>query len=96
MGRYANVDLLIDELKKHNPGEEFEKYNWNTRMLVGFLDHCPKADVRENLRAEWIEEDGFQVCSNCGDEHCWDDYRASYCECCGAKMTDTREDKDVF
>ena len=37
--------------------------------------------------AHWIEhDDGYQTCSNCGEEHCWADYRASYCDVCGAKM----------
>ena len=90
MARYADVDYLISELKKNNPGDEFRKANWTTEMIVGFLDYCPKVNVTGKT-AEWLEEDGYQVCSNCGDEHCWDDYRASYCECCGAKMLDTRK-----
>lgn len=27
-----------------------------------------------------------QICSNCGEEHEWDAYRASFCDTCGAKM----------
>lgn len=38
------------------------------------------------VHAEWIEQDGYQICSNCGEEHEWVEYRASYCDCCGAKM----------
>lgn len=34
----------------------------------------------------WIEEEGTQICSECGEEHEWNDYRASFCENCGAKM----------
>lgn len=34
----------------------------------------------------WIEENGVQICSECGEEHDWDEYRAPYCETCGAKM----------
>lgn len=37
-------------------------------------------------RGHWIEDGDFQICSECGDEHGWQDYRASYCENCGAKM----------
>ena len=43
----------------------------------------------ESLRptAEWIEYDnGIQVCSNCGEEHSWEEYRPTYCEDCGAYM----------
>ncbi len=39
----------------------------------------------------WIEEGDIQICSECGEEHSWQDYRASYCDCCGAKMDE--EDK---
>lgn len=56
-----------------------------------------KRDIRERKdggrtmdeyikRAHWIEQDGMQICSNCGEEHTWDDFRAAYCDCCGAKM----------
>ena len=30
--------------------------------------------------------DGIQICSECGEEHEWEDYRAPYCDTCGAKM----------
>ena len=26
------------------------------------------------------------ICSNCGEEHCWGEYRTPYCNQCGAKM----------
>ena len=38
------------------------------------------------VHGHWIEEDGYQICSNCGEEHAWDEYRANYCDVCGAKM----------
>lgn len=34
----------------------------------------------------WIEDGDVQVCSECGAEHGWDEYRASFCEDCGAQM----------
>lgn len=35
----------------------------------------------------WIEDgSGVVICSECGEEHEWQDYRATYCDCCGAKM----------
>nr|DAV20108.1 MAG TPA: DNA-directed RNA polymerase II subunit [Caudoviricetes sp.] len=44
------------------------------------------ADVTPVRRGRWIEEDGIQICSECGEEHEWEDYRAPYCDTCGAKM----------
>lgn len=34
----------------------------------------------------WIKDGDVQVCSECGAEHGWDEYRASFCEDCGAQM----------
>lgn len=46
----------------------------------------PAADVAEVVYAYWIEDGDTQICSNCGEEHEWDTYRASFCDACGAKM----------
>ena len=46
----------------------------------------PAADVAPVRRGRWLEEDGIQICSECGEEHEWGDYRAPYCDTCGAKM----------
>lgn len=46
----------------------------------------PAADVAPVRRGRWLEEDGIQICSECGEEHEWEDYRAPYCDTCGAKM----------
>ena len=45
-----------------------------------------KADFVEVKHGEWIVDGEYQVCSVCGEEHHWDEYRATYCEDCGAKM----------
>lgn len=46
----------------------------------------PAADVAPVRRGHWIEDGDYQICSECGEEHCWDEYRAAYCDSCGAKM----------
>ena len=46
----------------------------------------PAADVAPVRRGHWIEDGDYQICSECGVEHCWDEYRAAYCDSCGAKM----------
>lgn len=46
----------------------------------------PAADVAPVVHGRWIEEGGVQICSNCGEEHSWEEYRATYCEDCGARM----------
>ena len=54
----------------------------------------PTADVRPERHGHWIEEGDIQICSECGEEHSWQDYRASYCDCCGAKMDGERISDD--
>lgn len=54
-------------------------------------EKCPvykvhTAEVEEVKHGEWIEDGDYQVCSVCGEEHHWDEYRATYCDACGAKM----------
>ena len=46
----------------------------------------PAADVVEVRHGRWIEDGNYQYCSECGEEHSWVDYRADYCDVCGAKM----------
>ena len=52
------------------------------------IEKLPTADVRPERHGRWIEDEkyGIVICSECGEEHAWEDYRASYCEDCGAKM----------
>lgn len=54
--------------------------------LVDVFAEIPAADVAPVRRGHWIEEYGCQICSECGEEHEWDEYRAAYCDVCGAKM----------
>ena len=56
-------------------------------VLIGVPDvFIPAADVAPVRRGRWIEENGIQICSECGEEHEWEDYRAPYCDTCGARM----------
>lgn len=58
-----------------------------TKEILWAINNIPTADVAPIRRGRWIkEENGVIVCSECGEEHEWEDYRATYCEDCGAKM----------
>lgn len=61
------------------------------KMRCETLNLIPTAVVRPERHGRWIEEGDIQICSECGEEHSWQDYRASYCDTCGAKM----DGKDV-
>lgn len=56
--------------------------------LVDVFAEISAADVAPVRRGHWIEENGCQICSECGEEHEWDEYRAAYCDVCGAERED--------
>lgn len=56
------------------------------------VDRLPAADVAPVRHGRWIEAGSYQICSECGEEHAWDEYRATYCEDCGARMDGGDED----
>lgn len=50
-----------------------------------------KGYVAPVVHGRWIKDSsGVVYCSECGEEHEWLDFRATYCDACGAKM-DGRE-----
>ena len=88
--KHKAVNLLTsleNEFQQFKPFKGFEHAMYRklceTEIAIGKL---PAADVAPAVRAQWIEQVGMQICSNCGEEHTWDDFRAAYCDCCGAKM----------
>lgn len=54
--------------------------------VISSVENAPAADVAPVRHGHWIEDGDCQICSECGEEHCWDEYRAAYCDSCGAKM----------
>ena len=49
-------------------------------------------ETETGRHGRWIEDGDCQICSECGAEHSWIDYRASFCEDCGAKMDKEADD----
>ena len=88
--RLIDANKLQEQLKRKTPepGKRnyIEGFN-DCLMKVKSMIHSAKPlDYEPVVHAHWIEDDDCQICSNCGEEHCWAEYRASYCEDCGAKM----------
>lgn len=65
--------------------------------MLDAVEDFPAADVRENVRGEWVATDGYMVdeCSNCHFQICWDDvpswlerlpHFTNQCPNCGADM----------
>ena len=81
------LTALENEFQQFKPFKGFQHAMYRklceTEIAIGKL-HA--ADVALVEHAHGIEQEGRQVCPNCGDEHTWDDFRAAYCDCCGAKM----------
>lgn len=94
MDEYIEREKVIDVLHQHvvKPPVSLHK----TSYLAGYeaalekaelyVKDIPAADVRPERHGRWIKDGDVLVCSECGEEHAWDDYRATYCEDCGAKM----------
>ena len=40
----------------------------------------------------WVKDGDVVYCSNCGEEHEWEDYRAPFCEDCGCDMRGGSDD----
>lgn len=92
MADHINRDLALEAINDLSRNAEYdseaEKRGWNNaiELAVAAVEKIPTADVRTKKHGRWIEEGDVVVCSECGEEHAWDSYRATYCEDCGAKM----------
>ena len=65
----------------------YTRRSWPTISGVeSIIKNQLAADVALVRHGHWIEDGDYQICSECGEEHCWDEYRAAYCDSCGAKM----------
>ena len=52
--------------------------------IIDQLDYVPAADVRENVKARWIDMGDHLLCSGCGATHYGAD--KNFCPNCGADM----------
>ena len=87
MARYIDADRMANGLERAIERMNVDKSTKATvRVFIEGLQKYPTADVVEVKHGEWIEDGEYQICSVCGEEHHWDEYRATYCEDCGAKM----------
>jgi hypothetical protein len=82
MARYIDADKFEQTIK----GKELFQGYFDNGFIYDELHRQPTADVAEVKRGYWKEDGEYQICSVCGEEHHWDEYRATYCEDCGAKM----------
>lgn len=64
-----------------------DKYGYSECIPLKDLDDFPAADVRENVRGEWIYKDGKTCCSKCFSPYgVRYDGENNFCPNCGADM----------
>lgn len=83
---YIEREALISEFERLKLGENSFIERVFADGVYAIIEQFPAADVAPVRRGRWLEEDGIQICSECGEEHDWENYRAPYCDTCGAKM----------
>ena len=89
MVEYIDKAALVSEIEKNKlmtrepAARRILELIRNMTVFVGVGLNENVAPVR---RGHWIEENDCQICSECGEEHEWDEYRAAYCDVCGAEM----------
>lgn len=83
-------DSTLYNMRKCDLIEYVRTLEHNYNVAVSFNENQAKyiesLDVSRVVHGRWIKDGDVVVCSNCGEEHSWDEYRATYCEDCGAKM----------
>lgn len=95
MRRYIDTDLLKDKTTRVNN-------IWNVttnaegKGLDEIIDDIPTADVRENVRGEWLSGDCMGAsCSKCGEYFSFrtfsEVHNFNFCPNCGAEMRGKEE-----
>ena len=95
ISRKAAVNAIVlarDKRVAEQPyGWEYEYAGFNSAILALPI---PTEDVRPVVRGKWIDDgSGCVVCSECGEEHEWDMFRANFCDNCGADMREVLGDE---
>ena len=96
MSRYIEVDMLrtvTDNFNYLHTGNYYYDCGFGdcVSRIESLMINYSTTDVAEVKHGEWItDKDGFVICSECGEEHTWDDFRPPFCDMCGARMDDGR------
>ena len=83
MSRYIDTDKLVNAIES---AQQIGFGVLETQLVKDLIREQPTADVRENIKGEWIaHQDGKYHCSRC-DDVAPKGYRWNYCPNCGARM----------
>lgn len=91
MSDYISRQVAIKAIKGHINfvNADMEGYNMARRQMMELIELLPAADVRENVRGEWIFPYGdkkYKRCSVCGSVFYSIPYNTNFCPNCGADM----------
>lgn len=81
-----NSEMRLIDANALREKATYAKVYYPEMLVVGLGYVLDAPTVDPVIHAHWIEDGDYQTCSHCGEEHSWVDYRAPYCETCGAKM----------
>lgn len=85
---YVDIEKVL-ETARDGYHSDFGRSMADLTSLREVLEDTPTADVEEVKYGEWItDENGVVICSECGEEHEWQDFRPPYCDMCGSKNRD--------
>ena len=115
MARYIDAEKLLAECEKaektmEKHGQEYsysfmsssQEISTEWYFVEELINNAPTADVRENVRGEWVvlrrEQDNMydHICSACAETFCTSPYtkgRHPFCPHCGAAM-EVEEEED--
>lgn len=93
---YGHCEEVEKVMAGYNPSSFCAGFLYALTLVRGLITQIPDAvDAAPMVHGRWIvDESGVIICSECGAEHEWLDYRASFCEDCGAKMDLKEADHD--
>ena len=92
MSGYISIQSVYDLIDKG-----YLVSNHNPKKIRKLISELPSADVRENVRGEWIDTSEGTYCSRC-NKFPYDDgeyrlvgWRSNFCPNCGADMRGEKE-----
>ena len=95
--KYIDADAFRRSMYEEAFEKDSDMQKWDGgcwiryKLFENMIDAQPTADVRENVRGEWINMFGHGICNICG-------YKGSpvltnFCPNCGADMRERRTDE---
>ena len=83
------IENLVSSMSVCVSKDECSGMNSMKFRAIGAIHDVPAADVRENVRGEWVPKGRWYCCSECGHDMIFTgtfDDEKRYCSWCGADM----------